>query len=94
MYISPQWTACQPSREASLSLTSLRTLLSILPGNTDQSNVYIGQPTQIDTGRDDPRVTSLQATLTLYQQLYLNLLNNLEAVKLARVTEHAHSLRR
>lgn len=29
-------------------------------------------------------MTSLQATLSLYQQLYLNLLNNLETVKLAR----------
>jgi capsular exopolysaccharide synthesis family protein len=35
--------------------------------------------------RDDPRVASLQATLNFYQPLYLDLLNNLETVKLARV---------
>jgi tyrosine-protein kinase len=50
-----------------------------------QTNLtFIGKPTQ-GTGRDDPQIVSLQATLNLYQQLYLSLLNNLETVKLAHV---------
>lgn len=64
-------------------LNQLRSLLTLY--QEIQTNlVFIGKPSQ-GTGPDDPRVTSLQATLSLYQQLYLDLLNNIEAVKLARV---------
>jgi capsular exopolysaccharide synthesis family protein len=66
-------------------LGQLRAQLSIY--QQIQTNLtFIGKPLQ-NTGRDDPRITGLQTTLSLYQQLYLNLLNNLETVKLA----HAQS---
>jgi capsular exopolysaccharide synthesis family protein len=66
-------------------LGQLRAQLSIY--QQVQTNLtFVGKPLQ-NTGRDDPRITSLQSTLSLYQQLYLSLLNNLEAVKLA----HAQS---
>jgi polysaccharide biosynthesis transport protein len=51
-----------------------------------QSNLtFIGQPVQGETPSGDPRRTSLQATLNLYQQLYLDLLNHLASARLARV---------
>ena len=62
-------------------LRSLFTLYQQIKTNL----TFIGKPGQAGTGPDDMRVTSLQSTLNLYQQLYLNLLNNLTAVKLARV---------
>jgi capsular exopolysaccharide synthesis family protein len=69
--------------EKGAQLNQLRSLLYLY--QEIQTNLtFIGKPSQ-GTGSNDPRVTSLQATLSLYQQLYLNLLNNLEAVKLARV---------
>ncbi len=46
---------------------------------------FIGEPIQGDSSLEDPQLTSLQATLNLYQQVYLNLLNSLETVKLARL---------
>jgi succinoglycan biosynthesis transport protein ExoP len=65
-------------------LDQLRSLLTLY--QEIQTNLtYIGKPLQAGSGPDDLRITSLQSTLNLYQQLYLNLLNNLTAVKLARV---------
>jgi len=70
--------------EKQAQLGQLRSLLYIYQQIQTNLN-FIGQPSQGGTGRDDPRIASLQSTLNLYQQLYLNLLNNLETVKLARV---------
>jgi capsular exopolysaccharide synthesis family protein len=51
-----------------------------------QTNLtFIGKPMQSGTARDDPQITSLQSTLNLYQKLYLDLLNSITAVQLARV---------
>ncbi len=70
--------------ERQAQLDQLRSLL--LQYQEIQTNLtYIGKPVQAGGALTDPQVASLQSTLNLYQQLYLNLLNNLEAVKLARV---------
>jgi succinoglycan biosynthesis transport protein ExoP len=70
--------------EKQAQLDQLRSLLHLY--QQIQTNLtFIGQPMQVDAGRDDPRISTLQSTRNLYQQLYLNLLNNLETVKLARV---------
>jgi capsular exopolysaccharide synthesis family protein len=65
-------------------LDQLRSLLTLYQ-QIKTNLTYIGKPVQAGSGLDDLRVTSLQSTLNLYQQLYLNLLNNLTAMKLARV---------
>ncbi|PWB70788.1 MAG: hypothetical protein C3F07_16055 [Anaerolineales bacterium] len=68
--------------EMQSQLGQLRSLLALY--QEIQTNlVFLGKPSQ-GTGAADARITGLQATLSLYQQLYLNLLSNLEAVKLAR----------
>ena len=65
-------------------LEQLRSLLTIYL--QIQTNLtIIGSAGQSGTQRDDPRVTSLQSTLSLYQQLHLSLLDNLETVRLARM---------
>lgn len=70
--------------EKQAQLDQLRSLLQVY--QQIQTNLtFIGQPIQGGTGRDDPRITGLQATLNLYQELYLDLLNDLETVKLSRV---------
>jgi tyrosine-protein kinase Etk/Wzc len=70
--------------EKQSEVLQLRSLLSAY--QQIQTNLtFIGSPVQGGTGREDPRTATLQSTLNLYQQLYLNMLNNLEAVKLARV---------
>ena len=69
--------------EKQTQLDQLRSLLRLY--QEIQTNLtFIGRPVQSGSGSDDPRIASLQSTLNLYQQLYLNLLNNLTAVKLAR----------
>ena len=65
-------------------LDQLRSLLSLYQ-QIKTNLTFIGKPVQAGSGPDDLRVTSLQSTLNLYQQLYLSLLNNLTAAKLARV---------
>lgn len=53
-----------------------------------QTNLtFIGKPIAGSASREDLRIASFQSTLNLYQQLYVNLLNNLETAKLA----HAQS---
>ena len=70
--------------EKQTQLDQLRSLLYLY--RQIQSNLtFIGQPVQGEATSADPRLSSLQATLSLYQQLYLDLLNNLTAAKLARV---------
>lgn len=46
---------------------------------------YLGNPGQGSAPNNDPRLASLQATLNVYQQLNLTLLNNLESVRLAQM---------
>jgi len=70
--------------EKQTQLDQLRSLLTLYQ-EIKTNLTFIGKPAQAGSGLDDIRVTSLQSTLNLYQQLYLNLLNNLTAVKLARV---------
>ena len=70
--------------EKQTQLNQLRSLLSLYQ-EIKTNLTFIGKPVQAGSGPDDIRITSLQSTLNLYQQLYLNLLNNLTAVKLARV---------
>jgi len=65
-------------------LDQLRSLLTLYQ-QIKTNLTYIGKPVQAGSGLDDLKVTSLQSTLNLYQQLYLSLLNNLTAMKLARV---------
>ncbi|GAB4452453.1 MAG: hypothetical protein OHK0041_15820 [Anaerolineales bacterium] len=45
--------------------------------------VVFGKP--INQGSNDPQLLQLQSTLELYRQIYLNLLNSLETVRLARL---------
>jgi capsular exopolysaccharide synthesis family protein len=67
-------------------LEQLRTQLSIY--QQIQTNLtFIGKPVAGSSGQEDLRITGLQSTLNLYQQLYVNLLNSLETAKLA----HAQS---
>ena len=48
--------------------------------------IFIGRPvTSGVTTSDDVRIASLQLTLNLYQQLYLNLMSNLQSVQLTRL---------
>jgi len=70
--------------EKQTQLDQLRSLLTLYQ-EIKTNLTFIGKPAQAGSGLDDIRITSLQSTLNLYQQLYLNLLNNLTAVKLARV---------
>jgi len=70
--------------EKQAQLDQLRSLLYLY--QQIQTNLtFIGKPGQGGTELDDPKITTLQSTLNLYQQLYLNLLSNLETVKLSRV---------
>jgi succinoglycan biosynthesis transport protein ExoP len=46
--------------------------------------IYIGQPAQINSSRGEIRIASIQLTLNLYQQLYVNLMNNLQTFQLNR----------
>jgi capsular exopolysaccharide synthesis family protein len=70
--------------EKQSQLDQLRSLLTLYQ-EIKTNLTFIGRPAQAGSGLDDLRVTGLQSTLNLYQQLYLNLLNNITAVKLARV---------
>jgi capsular exopolysaccharide synthesis family protein len=45
--------------------------------------VVLGKPT--DTTNGTNRLAQLQTTMQLYQQIYINLLNNLEAIRLAKL---------
>jgi len=47
--------------------------------------IFLGQPSQAGNPREDFRTLQIQSTLDLYQQLYLNLLNNLESLQLLRL---------
>ncbi len=47
--------------------------------------LFLGQPALGVSARSDFRTLQLQSTLSLYQQLYLNLLNNLESLQLLRL---------
>jgi non-specific protein-tyrosine kinase len=51
-----------------------------------QTNLtFLGMPSQAGGGIENPHVSTLQLTLGLYQELYLNLLDGLAQAKLARV---------
>jgi polysaccharide biosynthesis transport protein len=70
--------------EKQASLEQLRSLLDIY--QQIQTNLtFIGKPGQSGLSRDDPRVNSLQSTLNLYQELYLDLVNSRETVSLDRM---------
>lgn len=45
--------------------------------------IVLGKP--IQGGSDDPQLVQLQSTLGLYQQIYINILNSLETIRLARL---------
>jgi polysaccharide biosynthesis transport protein len=45
----------------------------------------LGKPVAAGTVNENPNLVQMQSTLTLYEQLYLSLLNNLESVRLLRV---------
>ncbi len=47
--------------------------------------LFLGQPALGASSRSDFRTLQLQSTLSLYQQLYLSLLNNLESLQLLRL---------
>lgn len=47
--------------------------------------LFLGQPALGASTRSDFRTLQLQSTLSLYQQLYLSLLNNLESLQLLRL---------
>ncbi|PWH12788.1 MAG: hypothetical protein DDG60_11740 [Anaerolineae bacterium] len=48
--------------------------------------IFVGRPTPYGaTTSEDVRIASLQLTLNLYQQLYLNLMNNLQSIQLTRL---------
>lgn len=47
--------------------------------------IFLGQPALGVNTRSDFRTLQLQSTISLYQQLYLNLLNNLESLQLLRL---------
>jgi len=65
-------------------INQLRSLLSLYQ-QIKTNLTFIGQPVQSGGGMDDPRIINLQTTLSLYQQLYRDLLNNLTQTQLARV---------
>jgi len=47
--------------------------------------VFLGKPAETGTGVQNPHLVQLQSTINLYQQIYLNLLNNRESIRLARL---------
>jgi capsular exopolysaccharide synthesis family protein len=50
-----------------------------------QTNLtYIGKPAQSGSSLENPQLTTLQSTLSLYQQVYQTLVNSRENVRLAR----------
>ncbi len=78
-------TAAQRASQAEKQsqLDQAKSLISIY--QQIQTNLtYIGKPAQSSANRDDARISSLQLTLNLYQELYLSLINNLQTLQLAR----------
>jgi len=77
------------SQRAALSdkqaeLIQLRSLLDLY--QQIQTNLtFIGKPGQTGLALDDPRLSNLQSTLNLYQQLYLSLVNSRETITLDRM---------
>ncbi|HLO33189.1 MAG TPA: polysaccharide biosynthesis tyrosine autokinase, partial [Anaerolineales bacterium] len=76
-------------REKQAQLEQLRSLQSLY--QQIQINLtFVGKPGQTGLTRDDPRLDSLEATLNLYQQLYLKLANSRETVNMDRVQNTPH----
>jgi capsular exopolysaccharide synthesis family protein len=70
--------------EKQAQVEHLRTLMNLY--QQIQTNLtYVGKPGQNGIGPDNPRLSGLQSTLELYQQIYLKLASNREAVRLARM---------
>jgi capsular exopolysaccharide synthesis family protein len=70
--------------EKQAQLDQLNSLMNIY-GQIQTNLTYIGKPGQTGSTRDNPRLTTLQSTLALYQQMHLNLISNRESVDLARM---------
>ena len=49
--------------------------------------IILGRPYQTSFEQDDPRKKQLQSTIDLYQELYLNSIEELEKVRLARIQQ-------
>jgi succinoglycan biosynthesis transport protein ExoP len=47
--------------------------------------LFLGKPAETGNVIQDPQLMQLQSTIDLYQQIYLNLLNNRETIRLARL---------
>jgi capsular exopolysaccharide synthesis family protein len=70
--------------EKQTQVNQLRSLLYLY--QQIQTNLtFLGKPSQSGGGFENPQVSTLQLTLGLYQELYLNLLDDLALAKLARV---------
>lgn len=69
--------------EKQAQLEQLNSLMSLYR-QIETNLTYTGHVGQGDT-REDPQLATLQATLDLYQQMYLGLLSNRETVHLARM---------
>lgn len=69
--------------EKQAQLEQLNSLMSLYR-QIETNLTYTGRVGQGDT-REDPQLATLQATLDLYQQMYLSLLSNRETVHLARM---------
>ena len=69
--------------EKQAQLEQLNSLMSLYR-QIETNLTYTGRVGQGDT-REDPQLATLQATLDLYQQMYLGLLSNRETVHLARM---------
>jgi polysaccharide biosynthesis transport protein len=71
------------SRQASEKSTQIEQLLSLQRGYENAYNVLLTQNRA--SSNDDEDLAQLERTFNLYQQIYLNLLNNRENLRLARL---------
>ena len=49
--------------------------------------LILGKPSQISDAEDDPRLQEMKATISLYQDTYIQLVSNLESTRLARLQQ-------
>lgn len=47
--------------------------------------IFLGSPSATGADNRDPKLTQLQSTLTMYQQMNLSLMNNMESLRLVRL---------
>jgi succinoglycan biosynthesis transport protein ExoP len=84
-----QLSASNTPEQQALLIQKQARLAEIQPVLTLSQKIYtdlvvLGKPADA-TSNDTTRLSQLQTTMQLYQEIYVNLLNNLEAIRLARL---------